>query len=295
MRRHTITLAGLVMAGALGLAGCSGSDSGSSSNADVEYITTCAASQSSGDSGTSTAEISDPASRGSDYTIAAGKLTVCSDVPYPPFEDFDDGSELGFTGFDIDMANEIASRLGLTLQVLDSDFDALQSGVVLAAGQCDMGTSAMTITEERKANIDFADPYYDSLQSLLVRKDSGYAKLSDLAGKTIGVQSGTTGKNYAEKNAPSDATLLDLPSDGDLWPAIQAGQIDAILQDCPVNMEHAINDDTYGVIEKWETDEQYGFAFAKDQHVQLREDVNAALAAMRADGTYDTIYHKYFD
>jgi polar amino acid transport system substrate-binding protein len=228
------------------------------------------------------------------YTIAEGKLTVCADIPYPPFEIEDPSAPTGYSGFDIEIAGAIAENLDLELAVKDVDFDALQSGTVLVAGDCDMGTSAITITEERQANIDFADPYYDSLQSLLVPEDSDVKTLADLDGKRIGVQQGTTGLIYAEANAPSTATLQQFPSDGELWPALQAGQIDAILQDLPVNKVHEDQNVGYVIVDSYETDEQYGFAFAKGEHVQLREDVNTQLAALRADGTYDSIYDKYF-
>ncbi|MDR1767212.1 MAG: transporter substrate-binding domain-containing protein [Propionibacteriaceae bacterium] len=227
-------------------------------------------------------------------TIDAGKLTACADVPYPPFEIEDTSAASGYSGFDIEIVGAIAEKLGLTLVVKDVDFDALQSGTVLAAGECDLGTSAITITEKRKKNIDFADPYYDSLQSLLVKKDSGIAKLADLSGKVIGVQQGTTGQTYAQEHAPKDATITQFPSDGELWPAMTSGQVDAILQDQPVNHQHEIDDDSYAIVEEYDTDEQYGFAFAKDKNPELLAAVNAALADIRSDGTYDTIYEKYF-
>ncbi|MGC3952732.1 MAG: ABC transporter substrate-binding protein [Propionicimonas sp.] len=227
-------------------------------------------------------------------TVEAGVLTVCSDVPYPPFEVEDASSPSGYSGFDIDVMAEISNRLGLTLKVIDSDFDALQSGTVLVANQCDVAASAMTITDERKANLDFSEPYYDSLQSLLVKTDSGITNLAGTAGKRIGVQKGTTGKNYATKNAPKDAEIIDFPSDGELWPAIQATQIDAILQDQPVNHEHEVADPNYKIVETYNTDEQYGYAFAKGKKLELQAGVNEQLKAMRADGSYDTIYKKYF-
>ena len=115
-----------------------------------------------------------------------------------------------------------------------------------------------------------------------------------LSGKKIGVQKGTTGKTYAEENAPKDAQLIEFPSDGELWPAIQAGQIDAILQDQPVNHTHEVADAAYKIVETYSTDEQYGFAFAKDKKPELLKAVNDQLKAMRADGSYDTIYKKYF-
>src|SRR5690606_13580213 len=121
-------------------------------------------------------------------------------------------------GFDIDLLVAIAEKLDLKLAVMDTGFDALQSGATLAAGTCDLGASAMTITDERKANLDFSDPYYDSLQSLLVPVDSGITSIDDLDGKKVGVQQGTTGENYAKENA-TGAQLVQFPSDGELWPA----------------------------------------------------------------------------
>lgn len=226
--------------------------------------------------------------------VTPGTLTVCSDIPYPPFEYEDPSAPSGYAGFDVELTEAIAGDLGLKLVIKDVAFDALQSGTVLKAGQCDMGMSAITITEERKANIDFAEPYYDSLQSLLTRTDSGIASIDDLAGRKVGVQQGSTGKMYAEANAPEGTIFLEFPSDGELWPALQAGQIDAILQDHPVNLEHTRADANYTLVGEFDTGEQYGFAFAKDERVSVREAVNEALAAMRADGRYQEIYDSYF-
>lgn len=224
--------------------------------------------------------------------INKGKLTVCSDVPYPPFEDFDKGSELGFKGFDVDIVNEIAKRLDLKLFYQDSSFDALQSGQALNAGQCDLAASAMTITDDRKKNLDFSEGYYDSKQSLLVPADSDIAGIGDLDGVKVGVQQGTTGKAYAEENAKG-AKIVTFPSDGEMYQAIQAGQVEALLQDLPVNLDHT-KDGKFKVVETYDTDEQYGLAIKKGNE-QLVKDVDGALDEMRKDGTYDDIYNKYFE
>ncbi|MPV36087.1 ABC transporter substrate-binding protein [Georgenia subflava] len=226
--------------------------------------------------------------------VEAGTLTACSEVPYVPFEMEDSSTPSGYSGFDIDLLQAIADNLDLELTVADVSFDALQSGTTLAAGQCDIGASAITITEERQANIDFSDPYYDSLQSLLVPADSGIESIDDLAGVTVGVQQGTTGQAYAEENVPEGTTLAEYPGDGELWPALQAGQIGAILQDQPVNVEHAKADENYLLVEEYDTGEQYGFAFGKDLKPELLEAVNAELQALRDDGTYQEIYDSYF-
>ena len=222
-----------------------------------------------------------------------GTLSVCSDIPYAPFE-FEGGDNgTGYTGFDIDLLDAIAKKLDLKLAVQDVGFEALQSGTTLAAGTCDIGASAMTITEKRKANIDFSDPYYDSLQSLLVRTDSGIKSIDDLSGKNVGVQQGTTGETYATEHAIG-AVLVQYASDGELWPAIQAGQIDAILQDQPVNLEHEKADKAYKIVETYNTDESYGFAFAKGEKDALLKAVNDALKELRDDGEYQKIYDTYF-
>ncbi|TIC88587.1 amino acid ABC transporter substrate-binding protein [Nocardioides sp. GY 10113] len=223
--------------------------------------------------------------------INAGTLTVCSDVPYPPFEDFDEDSDSGFKGFDVDIVTEIAARLDLELVIQDSSFDALQSGQALNAGQCDLVASAMTITEDRAKNLDFSEGYYDSEQSLLVPAGSDIASIGDLDGKKVGVQQGTTGKAYAEENA-SGAEIITFPSDAEMFQAIKADQVDALLQDLPVNIEHT-RTDKFEVVEKFATDEQYGFAMKKGNS-GLVDEVDGALDDMRGDGTYDDIYNKYF-
>lgn len=116
--------------------------------------------------------------------------------------------------------------------------------------------------------------------------------LEDLAGKTIGVQTNTTGEEYANENKPDGATVKSFVDTPGLFAALESGDIDAILQDLPVNADRALGDDSVEVVETFETDEQYGFALATGS--DLREELNTALASVRDDGTYDLIYAKYF-
>lgn len=224
-------------------------------------------------------------------TISSGTLSVCSDVPYPPFEDFDESAESGFSGFDIDIVQAIADGLDLELAVKDSSFDALQSGQALNANQCDLVASAMTITDERKAALDFSDGYYDSEQSLLVPEGSDITSIDDLDGMKVGVQQGTTGKSYTEENA-SGADIISFPSDAEMFQAIKAGQVDALLQDLPVNLDHQ-KAGGFQVVETYSTDEQYGLAMKKG-NTALVDAVNEQLTTMHDDGGYDEIYNTYF-
>ena len=221
----------------------------------------------------------------------SGPLTVCSDIPYPPFEFEDPTSELGYSGFDIELIAAIAERIDREIVVVAAGFDALTSGTAFDAGTCDIAISAMTITEERAEKIDFSDPYYEADQSLLVPTGSDITSIDDLvAGLVVGVQSGTTGAAFAEENVPG-AEVRAFDNSGDLLTALVAGQVDAVLQDLPVNVEEAAKGATT-VVQTFPTGEFYGIAFGKGS--DLVGPVNEALAAMRADGTYDALFEKYF-
>src|SRR6478672_3723400 len=224
--------------------------------------------------------------------ISAGTLTDCSDVPFPPFEDFDKSSPTGFKGFDIDIISEIAKGMNLKLVVKDSAFDPLQSGLALNSGQCDIVASAMTITPDRKQNLAFSDGYYTSKQSLLVPDGSDIKTIDDLAGKKVGVQQGTTGKTYTEDHAPASAQIVTFPSDAEMYQALKAGQVDALLQDLPVNLNHQ-QAGGFQIVQTYNTNEQYGLAMKKG-NTALVTDVDKQLQKMRQDGTYQQIYDKYF-
>ena len=249
-----------------------------------------------GSDGGSDSNASDNSSSGPSLNlISDGTLTVCSDVPYPPFEDFDKTSDIGFKGFDVDIVDAIATQLDLKVEIKDSDFNALKSGLALNTKQCDLVASAMTITPEREAVMGFSDGYYDSEQSLLVPADSSIASIDDLDGVKVGVQKGTTGEAYANENA-SGADIVVFPSDGEMYAAIKAGQVEALLQDLPVNIDHQNDPKAAGefkVVETYSTDESYGLAVKKD-NTELLDAVNEALTTMRDDGDYQKIYDTYF-
>ena len=223
-------------------------------------------------------------------TIEAGTLTVCSDVPYEPFEFEGDGPS-GYTGFDIDLLAKVAEPSNLELSVSDVEFDGILGN--LEAGSCDVVASAVTITDERAEQVDFTDPYFDADQSLLVKTDSDIGGLDDLEGATIGVQSGTTGETYANDNTPDGAEIKGYDGADALFAAIEAGDVDAILQDFPVNAYRATQDESLDVVEQYTTDETYGFAVKKGNDSLLTA-LDDGLTQVRDDGDYDTIYEQYF-
>ena len=223
--------------------------------------------------------------------VSDGTLTVCTDAPYEPFEfEAADGT---FTGFDMDLLRTIAGGLDLELGVAVVPCDGIW--LLPAAGECDLVGSAMTITEERQQAALFSDPYFDADQSLLVRASDSdqFATLASLAGANIGVQTGTTGEIYAQDNSPPDATLVSFDEPASMFLALESGDIDAILQDLPVNGFRQTQDDSMVVTETFPTDEQYGFAVDLD-NADLIEAVNEELARLRSSGDYDEIFEKWF-
>jgi polar amino acid transport system substrate-binding protein len=225
--------------------------------------------------------------------IADGQLTVCSDLPYGQFEYEDPSAPSGYAGFDIDLVQEIADRLDLSLEVIVTSFDAIESGTAMAADQCDFAASAMTITEERAENIGFSDPYFETGQSLLLPEDSEFSSLAEFSGE-LGVQAATTGSAYALENAPDGAEIVEMPDDPTLQQAIEAGTIQGILQDLETNTEIVAELEGYEIVEVYETGEEYGFGTRAEGKEALLAAINEQLGAIRADGTYDEIFERYF-
>ncbi len=224
-------------------------------------------------------------------TVKPGVLTVCTDAPYPPMEFERDGQ---FVGFDMDLMRAIASELGLEMEVNNTGFDPITSGIAMESGDCDIAAASITITPEREQNIDFSDPYFTADQSLLVKKDSGITGLADFSGRRLGVQTGTTGELYAQENAPADAELVSFENPGDLFTALEAGDIEGVLQDIIPNADQALNDPSVVVIETYPTNEQYGFAVKEEGSEELLKAVNDALKKLKDDGTYDKIFAEWF-
>ena len=225
----------------------------------------------------------------------SSKLVICSDIPYAPMEmeATTEKTPSGYTGFDIDLVQKFADDAKKTLEVKVTPFDGIFAA--MDAGSCDAVVSSVSITDERKANMDFSDPYFDAEQSVMVTKanESKYKTLADLAGKNIGVQSGTTGEEYVNSNKPDGATVTALPGAAELFAALEAGTIDAVVQDYPINAYRTTQDSNFVITEKISTDEQYGMAVKKGDTATL-DLLNKGLEKAKSDGTYDELYEKYF-
>lgn len=219
------------------------------------------------------------------------KLTVCTHLPYEPFQ-YEEGGET--VGFDVDLMDLVAEDLGLEQTIVNTPFETIETGQAMSTGQCDIAAAGMTITEARDEVIDFSDPYFNATQALLTKKGSGYDSLESLEGKTLGVQIGTTGQQYAEENAPEGVELKVFEDLALLLQAVKNGGVDAGINDNTVLIGYAEeNPDTEMTVE-FDTGEQYGFGVAQGEGAELLDAVNQALADAIEDGTYEELFTKYF-
>jgi polar amino acid transport system substrate-binding protein len=223
--------------------------------------------------------------------VKGGEITTCTHLPYEPFQ-FEQGGKI--VGFDVDMIDLVAAKLGVKQSIVDTPFEGIQSGEDLNARKCDIAAAAMTITPEREQKLAFSAPYFDANQALLVKKDSGIKSLDDLAGKTIGVQSGTTGKMYAEEHTPAGAQLKDYEDLALELTSVKNGQVPAAINDIPVLLDYAKKNPELEVAAQFETGEKYGFGMKKGTSQELEKVVNQVIKQAKSDGTYDKLYKKWF-
>jgi polar amino acid transport system substrate-binding protein len=223
--------------------------------------------------------------------IKEGKLTVCTHLPYEPFQ-YNKGGEV--VGFDVDLMDLVAKDLDLEQEIVNTPFETIETGQAMATGKCDIAAAGMTITEERDQVIDFSDPYFEATQALLVKKGAGYDSLESLDGKTLGVQVGTTGEEYANENVPEGVELKVFEDLALLLEAVKSGTIDAAINDNTVLLDYAEQNPDTEMTTEFETGEQYGFGVAQGEDAELLDAVNEAFQKAHDDGTYDQLFEKYF-
>jgi len=225
--------------------------------------------------------------------VKPGKLTVCTHMPYKPFE-YKDGTEV--VGFDVDLLDLVAQDLGVKQEIVNIEWTQITSGAAFKAKKCDMGMGAMTITPERQAAISITDPYMEATQVLMAKKDSGITGLADLKGKKLGAQSDTTGKKYAEDNEDKYGyTVIPFDDSALQENNVKSGRVDAAINDNGL-LENFIKDNPdMAVMAEFDTGEHYGFAALKDGNgPKLVEKFNSLLTAAKSDGKYNEIYKKWF-
>ena len=254
-------------AGALALAGCGSSKSGASA--------------------------ADASADAASYTLVEdGKIIVASDLANPPLDYVENNEN---KGFEVELMGAVADKLGLTCEYLPAmKFDAIIP-LIKQGGKADVGVSNFTITDERKAEIDFSDPYLDSNQGVVTRADAekDSADTLNAEGVKIACQSGTTGETWAQENLPL-ATIVSLDDPVQAVTGVSTGLYDAAAADLPV-MSYLCSQsftDCKVAIEV-PTGEQYGIVVSKD-NPGLTKAINEALSELEADGTVKELQVKWF-
>lgn len=256
-------------------------------------------------SGSAAAGASPVANVPADQLLFPDKLVICSDLPYPPQEFFDDNANP--IGSDIEIGQEIAKRLGLTAQIENSVFDTIIAAVT--GGKCDIIISAQNITAERVKQVDMI-PFFQAGQSFVVAKGNpaGIKAEADLCGKSIAAETGTTEVDYlngtgdykdaglsakCEKDGNAAIDAKEFPKDSDALAALSSGNVDAYFADSPVAGYYTVQQPDQFELSGLTLDTaQEGISVPKD-HTDLRDAVVTALKSMMDDGAYQAILKKY--
>jgi glutamine transport system substrate-binding protein len=220
----------------------------------------------------------------------AKTITVATDTNFPPFE-FKDPATGKHTGFDIELWDAIAKKIGVKYKLQPMAFKGIVPG--LQAGQLDAGIAGMSITEERKKTIDFSEGYYNSGLLILVSKDSDIKDVEGLARSLVATKQGTTSEKFLKEHVKYKKLKL-FPNDNAMFMELMTGGVDAVMFDKPV-IESFVSKrgkDKVKVVGPLYEGQPYGIGFPKGS--ELVSKVNVALKTLKEDGTYTTIYKKWF-
>ncbi len=223
-------------------------------------------------------------------TLRAETIKVGANVGNVPWEFQDASGKL--VGFEIDLMTAVAKRLGDEVEFTNIPFNGLFAAV--QSGQVDAAVSSITVTKKRLASVGFAQPYYDSDQSLTVAKSSGIADLGGMAGKVVGVDTASTGDMWTTAHQAEDK-FADVRRYEGLSPAmldLAAGRIDGYISDIPALLYYVKDKPQFAVIQRIKTTEQYSVMTAKDS--PLLPKINDAITAMKKDGSLAAIHKTWF-
>lgn len=276
-------LAGMM---AVSLAACGGSSSASTAPAETEAETEAEVTE----EGTTEAEA--PAEAGEETaaitTVEDGVLHMATNAAFPPYEMISDDG--GFEGIDVEIATEIANKLGLELVVDDMEFGSVITSV--QSGKSDIAMAGLTVTEERKQNVDFTESYATGIQVIIVPEDSDILTVDDLANdKMIGVQDGTTGYIYCSDDYGEDH-VTSYTNGAMAIEALKGGKVDAVVIDNEPAKAFVAANEGLKILDTEYIVENYAIGISKD-NTGLRDAVNNALTELIADGTVQQIVDKY--
>ena len=228
-------------------------------------------------------------------TATEGVLVMATNATFPPYE-FVEGGE--YAGIDVEIAEKIAEKLGMTLEIKDVEFGSIVGGV--QTGKFDMGMAGMTVTEERLQSVNFSTSYATGIQVVIVAEDSAITSLDDLKGDgsmKFGVQQDTTGDIYAsssvEDGGYGEENVIRYKTGADAVQALKAGKVDAVIIDNEPAKSFVASVEGLKILDAEWAVEDYAIAIAKE-NTALLDAVNNALAELTADGTVAGIIAKYF-
>lgn len=225
-------------------------------------------------------------------TSDSDTLVMATNATFPPYE-YVDGEE--YKGIDIEIAQAIADAMGKKLEVDDIDFDSIIPAIT--TGKADMSLAGMTVTDERKENVDFSDSYATGVQVIIVPEDSDITGPDDLANdKMIGVQQGTTGHIYCSDTPKNGGFGEDhvtaYPNGASAIQALQTGKVDAVVIDNEPAKAFVAENPGLKILDTEYVTEDYAIAVKKG-NTELLDQINETLAKLKADGTLQSIIDKY--
>ncbi|MBQ9492082.1 MAG: transporter substrate-binding domain-containing protein [Firmicutes bacterium] len=214
------------------------------------------------------------------------KIIMVTNAEFPPYE-YKDKND--FKGIDIEIANLIAEKMGKELEILDVEFDSIIPAIV--SNKADIALAALTVTEDRKENVNFSDSYFETSQNILVRYGSDISKVSDLEGKKIGVQIGNIADiNYTEEFG--EENIERFYKHVDAVEALKNKKIDAVVLDNEPAKFFASENDEIVMLNNVCKGEEYAIAINKDNQ-DLLDEINNILAETKQSGELDEIIKKY--
>jgi len=224
---------------------------------------------------------------------SANTLVVGTAADFPPLEFIDENGN--FAGFDIELMNAIAEKIGYEVKWENADFAGLVAS--LQTGKYDAVISAMTITASRQEEVDFSRPYFRSDQAVVVQESNvGILSREDLADKTIGVQLGTTGELLARELVSDKGGVYTYESPDQAFLDLNTGRLGAVVNDLPVSSYFLLRNPNLPLKVAFtiETEEYYGIAVKKG-NTELVEKINNALIQLKEEGKYAELYQKWFE
>lgn len=233
-----------------------------------------------------TEEAVDTAAAGEVTTATEGVLTMGTNAAFPPYEYYEGDA---IVGIDAEVAQAIAEKLGLTLEIVDMDFGSIITAV--QTGKVDVGIAGMTVEPDRLENVDFTDSYATGVQVVIVPEGSEIASVDDLEGKLIGVQESTTGWQYCTEDY-GDENVIPYPNGATAVQALMDGKVDCVVIDQQPALSFVEANEGLTILDTEYAVEDYAIAVSKD-NTGLKDAINTALNELIEDGTVQGILDKY--